>query len=38
MEKGQQTYQANTNDLPNGLYVIKVITSVQVYTRIVIKE
>ena len=38
MEKGQQTYHANTNDLPNGLYVIKVITSVQVYTRIVIKE
>ncbi|NJB82057.1 T9SS type A sorting domain-containing protein [Wenyingzhuangia aestuarii] len=38
LQKGNQTYTANTSYLPSGLYVIKVITDDRVYTRIIIKQ
>ena len=38
LQAGSQTYHANAGYLPNGLYVIKVITNTQVFTRLVVKQ
>ncbi|MGY5352464.1 T9SS type A sorting domain-containing protein [Wenyingzhuangia sp. IMCC45533] len=38
LQAGNQTYTVNASDLPNGMYVVKVITDSKVHTRIVVKQ